>query len=73
MVGHVGNNRVDCFVRWLSEDCYFVVIIQAGGEDGERLEPGNRFWGQAKSTYCNYFVISHNRPHLFGLKPLFCQ
>lgn len=40
--GHVGNNRVDRFVRWLFEAGYFVVIIRAGGADGERPEP----WGE---------------------------
>lgn len=40
--GHVGNNRVDRFVRWLAEDGYFIVMIRAGGADGERLES----WGQ---------------------------
>ena len=31
--GHVGNNRVDRFVRWLAEDGYQVVIIRAGSRD----------------------------------------
>lgn len=40
--GHVGNNRVDRFVRWLSEDGYTVVIVRAGSTDGKRQES----WGQ---------------------------
>lgn len=40
--GHVGNNRVDRFVRWLSEDGYTVVIVRAGSADGARQE----HWGQ---------------------------
>jgi glycosyltransferase involved in cell wall biosynthesis len=31
--GHVGNHRVERFVRWLYEDDYQVVIIQAGARD----------------------------------------
>lgn len=42
MAGHVGNNRVDRFVRWLSEDGYTVVMIRAGSSDGQRQES----WGQ---------------------------
>jgi hypothetical protein len=42
MNGHVGNNRVDRFVRWLAEDGYTVVLIRAGSCDGERQES----WGQ---------------------------
>lgn len=41
MAGHVGNNRVDRFVRWLAEDGYTVVMIRAGMQDGERTE----LWG----------------------------
>lgn len=40
--GHVGNNRVDRFVRWLSDDGYFVVMIRAGTQDKVEEEP----WGQ---------------------------
>lgn len=39
--GHVGNNRVDRFVRWLAEDGFRVVMIRAGSVDGRREEP----WG----------------------------
>lgn len=42
MAGHVGNNRVDRFVRWLSEDGYTVVMIRAGSSNGQRQES----WGQ---------------------------
>lgn len=42
MAGHVGNNRVDRFVRWLSEDGYELVIIRAGTQEGVREES----WGQ---------------------------
>lgn len=40
--GHVGNSRVDRFVRWLAEDGYHVVMIRAGSADAIRDEP----WGQ---------------------------
>jgi hypothetical protein len=40
--GHVGNNRVDRFVRWLSEDGYQVVMIRAGSQDERRETP----WGK---------------------------
>lgn len=40
-LGHVGNNRIDRFVRWLFEDGYHVVIIRAGSIDGHR----NESWG----------------------------
>ena len=40
--GHVGNNRVDRFVRWLSEAGYTVVMIRAGSTNSERQES----WGQ---------------------------
>jgi hypothetical protein len=40
--GHVGNHRVDRFVRWLAEDGYAVVIVRAGDADGEHVQP----WGQ---------------------------
>lgn len=39
--GHVGNNRVDRFVRWLYEDGFHLVMIRAGSNDGLREEP----WG----------------------------
>lgn len=42
MAGHVGNNRVDRFVRWLAADGYELVIVRAGEEDKVRTEP----WGQ---------------------------
>ena len=40
--GHVGNNRIDRFVRWLTEDGYKLVIIRAGTKEEVRTEP----WGQ---------------------------
>lgn len=39
--GHVGNNRVDRFIRWFSDAGYTVVVIRAGSLDGERSES----WG----------------------------
>lgn len=42
MAGHVGNNRVDRFVRWLAADGYELVIIRAGSQEAARTEP----WGQ---------------------------
>ena len=39
--GHVGNYRVDRFVRWLGESGVRVVIVRAGGSDRERERP----WG----------------------------
>ena len=38
---HVGNHRVDRFLRWLTEDGHHVVIIRAGSIYGQREEP----WG----------------------------
>lgn len=40
--GHVGNNRIDRFVRWLVEEGYRVVIIRAGSKDAIKDES----WGQ---------------------------
>lgn len=40
--GHVGNNRVDRFVRWLVEEGYFIVMIRAGIADAISEEA----WGQ---------------------------
>lgn len=31
--GHVGNNRVDRFVRWLVDEGYHIVMIRAGSAD----------------------------------------
>jgi glycosyltransferase involved in cell wall biosynthesis len=42
MAGHVGNNRVERFVRWLAEDGYELVIIRAGSQEAVRSES----WGQ---------------------------
>jgi hypothetical protein len=41
-VGHVGNNRIDRFVRWLAEDGYRIIMIRAGSADATRDES----WGQ---------------------------
>lgn len=40
--GHVGNNRVDRFLRWLAEDGYRVTIIRAGSQQEIRDEG----WGE---------------------------
>lgn len=42
MEGHVGNNRVDRFRRWLSEEGYELVIVCAGPQEAVRPQP----WGQ---------------------------
>lgn len=42
MAGHVGNNRVDRFMRWLSEDGFELVIVRAGTKEAMRTEP----WGK---------------------------
>lgn len=42
MPGHVGNNRVDRFVRWLTEDGYQLVIVRAGPHEAIKTEA----WGQ---------------------------
>lgn len=42
MAGHVGNNRVDRFKRWLSDEGYELVIIRAGTQESVRSES----WGQ---------------------------
>lgn len=34
--GHVGNNRVERFVRWLAEDGFRLVMIRAGSDDGQQ-------------------------------------
>ncbi|MDO5674086.1 MAG: glycosyltransferase [bacterium] len=33
---HIGNLRVDRFVRWLVEDGYYVCIVRAGSVDGQK-------------------------------------
>ncbi|HEX4343269.1 MAG TPA: glycosyltransferase, partial [Verrucomicrobiae bacterium] len=40
--GHVGNYRVDRFVRWLADEGYTVILVRAGTLDGE----GQHSWGQ---------------------------
>jgi len=50
--GHVGNNRVDRFVRWLAEDGYNVVMIRAGSTDSERTTT----WGK-EITVCDHLGI----------------
>jgi hypothetical protein len=40
--GHVGNNRVDRFVRWLVDEGYHIVMIRAGSADAIHDES----WGQ---------------------------
>lgn len=42
MAGHVGNNRVDRFRRWLSEEGYELIVVCAGAEEAVRAKP----WGQ---------------------------
>ena len=42
MAGHVGNNRVDRFRRWLNGDGYELVIVCAGTRESVRNKP----WGQ---------------------------
>jgi hypothetical protein len=39
---HVGNNRIDRFLRWLTEAGYRVIIIRAGSQDAEM----EVLWGQ---------------------------
>lgn len=39
--GHIGNNRLDRFVRWLAEDGFTVIVIRGGNTDGEKITP----WG----------------------------
>ncbi|BHH85108.1 glycosyltransferase family protein [Desulforhopalus sp. 52FAK] len=46
--GHVGNNRVERFVRWLVADGYRIVMIRAGSVDAIREES----WGQ-EITVCD--------------------
>ena len=40
--GHVGNNRVDRFVRWLVDDGYYIIMIRAGSADAIH----DKSWGQ---------------------------
>lgn len=42
MAGHVGNNRVDRFKRWLIKDGYELIIVCAGAQEAVRTE----VWGQ---------------------------
>lgn len=42
MAGHVGNNRVDRFRRWLSINGYQLVVICAGAREAARTET----WGE---------------------------
>jgi hypothetical protein len=39
---HVGNYRVDRFIRWLTQSGYDVTLIRAGSQDAERTET----WGK---------------------------
>jgi len=39
---HVGNYRVDRFLRWLTQAGYYVILIRAGSQDAERTET----WGK---------------------------
>lgn len=40
--GHVGNNRLDRFVRWLVDEGYYIVMIRAGSADAIH----DKSWGQ---------------------------
>lgn len=40
-LGHVGNYRVDRFVRWLAVSGFYVVLVRAGSVAGQRTES----WG----------------------------
>ena len=40
--GHVGNYRVDRFLRWLATDGFYVVLVRAGSITGQRSLP----WGE---------------------------
>jgi hypothetical protein len=39
--GHVGNHRIERFVRWLSEEDFQIILLRAGFKDGEIEKP----WG----------------------------
>lgn len=39
--GHVGNYRIDRFIRWLATGGFYVVLVRAGSVTGQREEP----WG----------------------------
>jgi len=39
--GHVGNYRIDRFMRWLAAEGYCVVLVRAGSVTGQRQES----WG----------------------------
>jgi hypothetical protein len=56
--GHVGNNRVDRFVRWLAEDGYTVVIVRAGASDGQR----NETWGHEITVHDRMGLHNDHRP-----------
>lgn len=40
--GHVGNNRIDRFVRWLTEENYQIILIRAGSKNGVQ----QNVWGK---------------------------
>lgn len=42
MAGHVGNNRMDRFKRWLVEEKYELVVVCAGAKEAVHSHP----WGQ---------------------------
>lgn len=62
MVGHVGNNRIDRFVRWLSEEGYYVVIVCAGLHESVRSEP----WGQEITVIDRLGLHPETTPELVG-------
>lgn len=63
-VGHIGNNRVERFVRWLAEDAYYVVVVCAGSSDDEQ----QKSWGQ-EITVRDRMGLFRN-PSSDGGKPL---
>ncbi|MCF6236226.1 MAG: hypothetical protein L3J70_07625 [Gammaproteobacteria bacterium] len=40
--GHVGNYRIDRFVRWLAAEGFYIVLVRAGSVTGQRSEA----WGE---------------------------
>lgn len=54
--GHVGNYRVDRFIRWLATAGYFVVVVRAGSVSDRRTTP----WGMELTVRDTLGLYRHN-------------
>lgn len=65
---HVGNYRVDRFIRWLASDGYYIVLVRAGSSDDKREEP----WGieiTVRDPLGIYKDTKHGAGHVDMRKP----